>query len=64
MMELDKHGYHPICHIHDEVIVEVPIERAKEDYEEMAAIMGKAPSWASDLPLRADGYITPFYLKD
>lgn len=64
MMELDKRGYHPICHIHDEVIVEVPMESAKEDYEKMAAIMGEAPSWASDLPLRADGYITPFYLKD
>ena len=27
-------------------------------------IMGIAPEWASDLPLRADGYVTPFYLKD
>ena len=64
MIELERANYNPICHIHDECIIEVPEDNAKIHYEEMARIMGTSPSWASDLPLRADGYVTPFYLKD
>ena len=64
MLQLEAAGYHPVCHIHDECLVEVPEENAQAYYEEMARIMGTPPEWASDLPLRADGYVTPFYLKD
>lgn len=64
MLQLEAEGYHPVCHIHDECLVEVPEENAQAYYEEMARIMGTPPEWASDLPLRADGYTTPFYLKD
>lgn len=64
MLNLEANDYHPVCHIHDEVLCEVPEENAQAYYEEMASIMGTPPEWASDLPLRADGYITPFYLKD
>ena len=64
MLNLETNGYHPVCHIHDEVLCEVPEENAQAYYKEMASIMGTPPEWASDLPLRADGYTTPFYLKD
>lgn len=64
MLNLEANDYHPVCHIHDEVLCEVPEENAQAYYEEMASIMSTPPEWASDLPLRADGYITPFYLKD
>ena len=64
MLNLEANDYYPVCHIHDEVLCEVPEENAQAYYEEMASIMGTPPEWASDLPLRADGYTTPFYLKD
>lgn len=64
MLQLESAGYYPVCHIHDECLVEVPKENAQAHYEEMTKIMATPPVWASDLPLRADGYITPFYLKD
>ena len=64
MLQLAAAGYNPVCHIHDECLVEVPEENAQAYYEEMARIMGMPPEWALDLPLRADGYVTPFYLKD
>lgn len=64
MLQLESASYYPVCHIHDECLVEVPEENAQAYYEEMARIMGTPPEWASDLPLRADGYTTPFYLKD
>lgn len=64
MLNLENSEYYPVCHIHDECLVEVPEENAKEYYEEMVYIMSTPPDWASDIPLRADGYTTPFYLKD
>lgn len=64
MLNLEANGYYPVCHIHDEILSEVPEKNAQAYYEEMASIMGTPPEWASDLPLRADGYITSFYLKD
>jgi DNA polymerase len=64
MKNLYVNGYTPVCHIHDEVLVEVPAESAKEHYKKIVEIMSIAPDWAKDLPLKADGYTTPFYLKD
>ena len=64
MLQLDKAGYTITMHIHDEVIAEVDAANAQAEYERMAEIMGQAPDWASDLPLRAEGYITPYYKKD
>ena len=64
MLNLENAKYFPVCHIHDECLVEIPEENAEKYYEEMVRIMSTPPEWASDLPLRADGYTTPFYLKD
>lgn len=64
MMQLDAAGFKIVCHIHDECLTEVPADRAAEQLQLMSDIMGQPPTWASDLPLRADGYTTPFYLKD
>lgn len=60
----NKTNYGIVSHIHDEVIVEIPIENAKARYDEVVNVMETIPDWASDFPLKADGYITPFYLKD
>ncbi len=64
MLNLEAAGYLPVAHIHDECLVEVPVEGAEDHYNNMARIMATPPEWAKDLPLRADGYVTPFYLKD
>ena len=64
MLQLEAAGYKIVCHIHDECLAEVPKENAQAYYEKMAHIMSIPPTWANDIPLRADGYVTPFYLKD
>ena len=64
LMSLDEAGHEVIAHIHDEVIVEVEKSSAKQKYAEIVSLMEKTPDWAEGLPLKADGYITPFYLKD
>ena len=56
-------GYQIVMHVHDEMIVDVPVE----DTEALARInkaMSDPISWAPGLPLRGDGYETAFYRKD
>ena len=56
-------GYNIVMHVHDEIIVDCPIE----DTGAMARInacMAEPIPWAPGLPLRGDGYETPFYMKD
>lgn len=64
MLNMQKEGFAITMHVHDEAIAEIPLENAKEHYAKMVKTMEQVPAWASDFPLKADGYITPFYLKD
>lgn len=65
MMQLEENGYAITMHVHDEAIAEVPADGWEKQWlSEMERIMGTPPYWASDLPLNADGYVTPFYKKD
>ena len=50
-----------VGHVHDEVIIECPME---QKLDEIASLMGIAPDWMSDINLRADGYECFFYQKD
>ena len=56
-------GYKIVMHVHDEMIVDVPIS----DKDALATInkcMADPIDWAPGLPLKGDGYETPFYMKD
>lgn len=50
--------------IHDEIVIEVPQEGADEHLKRIQDIMGQEIPWMQGLPLRADGYTTPYYKKD
>lgn len=62
LVRLDEAGYATVFHVHDEIVAEEPIDG--RTYEEMAEVMGRPIAWAPGLLLRADGYTTPFYMKD
>jgi len=62
MLGLDKAGYEIVMHIHDEVVIEAPIN--KGSLKEVCDIMGVTPKWSRGLPLRADGYECDYYKKD
>ena len=53
--------YDIVAHIHDEVIIECPLDTKVED---VCSLMSISPSWAADLPLKAEGYETFFYKKE
>ena len=50
-----------VFHVHDEIIVETPIDRPLADVE---ALFSEPIDWCRDLPLKGAGYSTPYYLKD
>lgn len=54
--------YPVVFHVHDEVICEVPQERG--DINELNELLAVTPDWCSDLPLKAAGFETNFYMKD
>jgi DNA polymerase len=63
MMRVSEMGYKIVMHVHDEMIADVPLEDT-DALEKINAAMGAPIDWAPGLPLRGDGYETPFYRKD
>lgn len=62
MLSLEKKGFDIVCHIHDEVVLEVP--EGTSSVEEVNEIMAVCPDWCEGLPLKAAGFESPFYKKD
>ena len=62
MLNLDDAGYPIVFHVHDEAVMEMPVDEGSMEYA--CAVMGQPPDWALDLPLRADGYECAYYRKD
>lgn len=50
-----------VMHIHDELVIEAD---PTVSLDAICEQMGRTPPWATELKLRADGYVTPFYKKD
>lgn len=63
MTRVSKLGYKIVMHVHDEMIVDVPVEDTGA-LDTINACMAAPIDWAPDLPLKGDGYETTFYKKD
>ena len=59
---LENAGYPVVFHVHDEVVIDCPKEKA--DLVKVCFIMGQPINWAPGLPLKADGWIGDYYTKD
>ena len=62
MLRLEQRGFEIVCHVHDEVVLEVPV--GVSSVEDINAIMAVNPIWAKELPLKAAGFESLFYKKD
>ena len=56
-------GYPVVFHIHDEIVTEVP-GGTRADLDQITQLMGQVPAWAPGLPLRAEGWVNPFFKKE
>lgn len=61
LKRLEAAGYQNCFHVHDEVILDVPKDKA--DLKAVTDIMGQPITWAPGLTLKTDGYKTAFYKK-
>lgn len=61
MLRARRENLPVVFHVHDEIIVEAPIDRPLSDVE---ALFSEPIDWCRDLPLKGAGYSTPYYLKD
>ena len=61
MIRLRDAGYDIVGHVHDEVIIEAPLDAEVED---VCRIMGEPLEWAPGLILNADGFECSYYKKD
>ena len=61
MNRLDEAGYKIVMHVHDEAVMEAPMEAV---LEKACRMMSITPSWAPGLFLNADGFECEFYQKE
>jgi|GEM_PF-4492359 len=52
-----------VHHVYDEMILEVPVERAELRLEQLIDRLRKAPRWAPGLPLNAEGFVAQRWRK-
>lgn len=60
LLRLERAGYPVVFHVHDEAVCECDKTHGLEG---MLRIFATPPAWAPDLPVRGDGYSTPYYIK-
>lgn len=64
LLKLNEAGYDVVFHVHDEAIVLVDEENAKDSAEDIKKIMSTPPEWIGDkLPLGAEYQISKMYTK-
>lgn len=62
MKNIEAAGYQIVMHIHDEVILDAPANRA--DLDTVCKLMCQPIPWAEGLLLNADGFVGDYYKKD
>ena len=63
LLNLTYEGYDIRMHVHDEVIINEP-DGSGRTVEDVIRVMTKPVEWLPNLPLDADGYECPYYIKD
>jgi DNA polymerase len=59
----ESRGFPCVAHCHDEGVFEVPEQGADSALRSLLEMAQEAPEWAAGLPLRAEGFICPFWSK-
>lgn len=60
ILRIEKAGYPVVFHVHDEVIVDVPMDT---EVQTIIDLMTTVPDWAEGLPVDASGFETQYYKK-
>lgn len=63
LVELNKRGFNPVLHVHDEIVCEVDSKKAEKFLPQIVSIMSTPPDWYADFPLGCEGFINPRFAK-
>lgn len=63
LIKATEAGFTPVLHVHDEVVCLEDAE-GPNDVEALNVALCDLPDWCLDLPMRAEGFESPFYIKD
>ena len=63
MLLLEDHGYSVLNCIHDEILLLVPEAEGESALTHVLELMTKAPAWAPQFPLVAEGWVAKRYRK-
>lgn len=63
MLECERIGLPVVLHVHDEIVIEVPVERSDEALRQLLRIMSTPPAWALGFPIEVEGFNSARYFK-
>lgn len=63
LVRLWNAGFHVVLQIHDEVVIEVDEDTAKQASKDILKMMSVSPQWAKTFPVSASAEIADFYKK-
>jgi DNA polymerase len=61
LVRCDARGWHPVLHVHDEIMLEEPIGTVT--VKDLVDEMCRLPAWAQGLPISAEGFVSRRYRK-
>jgi DNA polymerase len=61
LLRLEDEKFNIVTHTHDDIVCMLPQEQGAQELERMLAIMTVAPSWATGLPIAAEGKLSERY---
>jgi len=63
LLRVNAAGHKIIMHVHDELVVEAPADKAEETLSDVINIMSQPPTWIPDIAVEAEGSIQDRYEK-
>lgn len=60
---LTKHGYKIVLHVHDEIVVQLDKDNARQQASKVKALMSSSTSWSGDMPIGCEGFLSDRFSK-
>lgn len=63
LVRAEAAGIDVVLHVHDEIVAEVPADRAAADLHRLGVMMETTPLWAEGFPVAVEGFTASRYVK-
>ncbi len=63
LVRCEREGLPVVLHVHDEIVVEVPLSQADDALRRLLTIMSTPPNWATGFPIEVEGFWAHRYFK-